>query len=342
VGGFSFRKDDHIAIALSELGSLKMTPGFENYRLEHNALPEMDFSEVDTSVNVMGRRINLPLFISSMTGGGKTSEKINRALAELANDFNIGLAVGSQRCAIDDDRLEKTFKVRNYAPNIPIFSNLGASQLNYGYSIDECKRALDMIDADALVFHLNPLHEIFQIDGTTNFSGLLKKIEGICAKLDAPVIVKEVGYGISASVAQKLADAGVYAVDVAGAGSVSWSAIERRRRTNDIVLQMSANTFLNWGNQTAECIRSIFEKVKNIKIIASGGVKTGVEMAKSIALGASLCGNASEFLKKVTESRAECENFLEALSLELKIAMFCTGSKNIQELKSARISKVTV
>ena len=332
----SLRKDDHIILSLSEDGKPTSDPGFDKYRLEHNAFPEMDFSEIDTSVRFLGRKMGLPLIISSITGGGKDSRKINIALAEIANDFNIGFAVGSQTCAISDKSFEKSFKVRMSAPNILIFANIGAVQLNYGFSIDECKRAIDMADADALIFHLNPLQEIFQHEGTRNFSGLFNKIEKICAKLDAPVIVKEVGYGISASVAKKLCDIGVYAVEVAGAGSISWSEIEKKR-SNDVVVQNAARSFLDWGNPTTECIKEISKEAKKMKIIASGGVNTGVHMAKSIALGADLCGNASDFLRKVVESRAECENFIETLSLELRTAMFCTGCKNIQELKSAKI-----
>lgn len=332
----SLRKDDHIVLVLSEDGKPTSETGFEKYRFEHNALPEIDFSEIDTSIKFLGRKMNLPLIISSITGGGKISEKINRALAEIANDFNIGFAVGSQVCAINDKHFEKSFKVRVHAPNVLMFANIGAVQLNYGFSIDECKRALDMIDADALIFHLNSLQEVFQHEGTRNFSGLLKKIEKICEKLDAPVIVKEVGYGISAAVAKKLYNAGVYAVEVAGAGSISWSEIEQKR-SNDIVVQSASKSFLDWGNPTAECIKGISEKVEGLKIIASGGVKTGVHMAKSIALGADLCGNASDFLRKAIESRAECENFVETLSLELKTAMFCTGCKNIQALKSTKM-----
>ncbi len=332
------RKDDHIKLALSEYEKPSFDAGFDKYRFEHNALPEIDFSEIDTSVKFLGRKLNLPLIVSSMTGGGAISQKINRALAEMANDFNIGFAVGSQTCAINDNDFEKTFKVRIHAPNTLIFANIGAVQLNYGFSIDECKKAIDMIDADALILHLNPLQEVFQYEGTKNFSCLLKKIEAVCSKSRVPVIAKEIGYGISLSVARKLYDAGVYAVEIAGAGSISWSEIEKQR-SNDIVIKNAAKSFLNWGNPTVECLQAISEGIKGIKIISSGGIKTGVHIAKSISLGADLCGNASDFLRCAIESRAECENFIETLSLELKIAMFCTGSKNIEQLKKIKLIK---
>lgn len=336
----SQRKDDHLSCVLSGKGIVsKARSGFANYRFEHNALPEINFSEIDTSVKFLGRTIDFPLIISSITGGSPKSQKINIGLAETANDFNIGFAVGSQRIALEDKAYEKSFKIRNYAPNILLFANLGAVQLNYGFSVDDCKRAVDMIDADALILHLNTLQEVFQLDGNTDFSGLLRKIEKVCSALDVPVVVKEVGYGISASVAKKLCNVGVEVIDIAGAGSVSWPEIESIR-SNDIVMKKASETFLDWGNSTAECVRSIAENVRKVKIIASGGVKTGLDMAKSIALGADICGNASDFLLKIANSRSECENFIETLKIELKTTMFCTGCKNLKELREAELIQI--
>ena len=337
----SNRKDDHITLSLSEDVKGFRSAGFENYILEHNALPELDFSEIEISARFLGRDVSMPLIISSMTGGGKMSEKINRALAELANDFKIGLSVGSQRCALENKKLQKSFQmVRNYAPNIPILANFGASHLNYGYGIEECAQVIDMVDADALTLHLNPLHEVFQNNGNTNFSQLLTKIEQVCKKVCVPVIIKEIGYGISASVAKRLAEAGVYAVDVAGAGSVSWTEVEKHR-SNDVVLRAAAESFIDWGIPTTQCIKSISENVRGLRIIASGGVDTGVKIAKAIALGASICGNASEFLRSITESRAKCENYVETLKLELKATMFCVGCRNISELQNAKIKHMS-
>ncbi len=336
----SQRKDDHLSCVLAGKGvSSKASSGFEKYRFEHNALPEVDFADIDTSVKFLGRHIDFPLIISSLTGGHPKSEKINIGLAETANDFNIGFAVGSQRIAIEDRSFEKSFKIRNYAPNILLFANLGAVQLNYGFSVDECQRAVDMIDADALMLHLNPLHEVFQLEGNTNFSGLLSKIEKVCSKLDVPVVVKEVGYGISCAVAKKLYNAGVSIIDVAGAGSISWTEIESIR-SNDVVMKNASETFADWGNPTAECIKDILQSLKKVKIIASGGVRTGLDMAKSIALGADICANASNFLLKIAHSRAECENFIETLKVEFKTAMFCTGCKNLEDLRSVKLIKV--
>jgi isopentenyl-diphosphate delta-isomerase len=329
------RKKDHILLAVNTRSATDS--GFGKYRFEHNALPEIDFAEVDPSTSFLGRKLKIPLIISALTGEND-EERINRNLAGIANDFGFGMAVGSQRIALEDPSFEDSFKVRRYAPNILLFANLGAVQLNYGYSIDECKRVTDMIEADAVVLHLNPLQEVFQVNGNTNFSGLLKKIEKICAALNHPVIIKEVGYGISSGVAKQLQDVGVYAVDVAGAGSVSWSDIESKR-CNDIVVKNAAEAFIDWGNSTVECLRAVAEVRKKMKIIAGGGVKTGVDVAKSVALGADICANASDFLKKIIRSRSDCENYAESITLELKTAMFCTGCRNIKELKKAKLLK---
>ncbi|MDR3155490.1 MAG: type 2 isopentenyl-diphosphate Delta-isomerase [Holosporaceae bacterium] len=334
------KKEDHIVLALEGSNDLAVNPGFSSYRFEHNALPELDYATIDTSTKFLGKINKIPLIIASITGGGKHSEKINISLAEIANDFKIGFAVGSQRIAIDDPIYTSHFKMRTYAPDALLFANIGAVQLNYGYSVDKCKMALDMMDADALILHLNPLHEVFQVNGNTNFSCLLSKIEHLCRYLDAPVIVKEVGYGISSSLAKKLQGAGVYAVEIAGAGSISWTDIERRR-SNDVVLHAAADAFGDWGNPTAECIRSIAADVKGMKIIGSGGVRTGVDIAKAIALGADFCANSRDFLRKITQSREECENFIESITMELRAAMFCTGCKSINDLKKAKLIKRT-
>jgi isopentenyl-diphosphate delta-isomerase len=312
--------------------------GFGRYRFEHNALPEIDYAEIDTSVSFLNRKLKLPLTISSITGGGD-SERVNRTFAGIADDFGLGIAVGSQRIALEDRSLEDSFRIRRYAPNILLLANMGAVQLNYGYAADECRRVVDMIEADALVLHLNPLQEAFQVDGNTNFSGLLKKIEKICASIEHPVIVKEIGYGISASTAKKLQDVGVYGVDIGGAGSVSWSSLESRR-SKDIVVKNASNAFSDWGNPTTDCIASVAKIRDKIRIIAGGGVKTGVDIAKSIALGADICSNASDFLQKIMMSYADCENFVKVVALELKTAMLCVGCKNISELRSAKLLKV--
>lgn len=331
------RKSDHLNFVLQN--EQKTHSYFDDYRLEHNALPEINFADIDTGVKFLGRKLKLPLLISSISGGIGRAGRINRNLAEIAQDFGIGFCVGSQRIAIDDSSCESTFKVRDYASDILLLSNFGAAQLNYGYGVKECMRAVEMIDADGLILHLNPLHEAFQCNGTANFENLLPRIEEICKKLSVPVIVKEVGSGISYSVAKKLFDAGVSAVDVAGLGHVSWPEVEGAS-SNDVVYKMAADVFSDWGIPTLECAAEIAEKLPKMQLIASGGLRNGLDVAKSIACGASVCGMASSILKKLIESRSECEVFLEALSLELKVAMFCTGSRNIDMLKTAKIVRI--
>ena len=315
-----------------------LTNGFEKYRFEHKALPEINFSEIDTSVKFLGRELRIPLIVYPMVGNSEKAEKINRGLSELANDYRLGFVVGDQQIDIENHH-SRFKKIRNVAPKMLLLANLPAIQLNYGFGLDECREAVETIDADGLMLFLNPLHELFQPDGKRNFSGLLKKIEKICSKLEAPVIVKEVGYGISAAVAKQLYDAGVHAVDVAGAGTISWLEVEEKKFL-DIVVRDVARTFSSWGNPTAECLAAIAEKNKNAKIISSGGVKTGIDIAKSIALGAYVCGNATEFLRYALVSRSECENLVEFITLELKNTMFCLGCKNIQELRSVKLIKI--
>lgn len=331
------RKNDHIDFVMKNESHRHSY--FDDYRLEHNALPEINFASVDTRVEFLGRKLKLPLLISSISGGVKRAEKINRNLAEIAQDFGLGFCLGSQRIALDDSSKTESFKVRKYAADILLLANFGAVQFNYGYGIDECRRAVDMVEADGLILHLNSLQEVFQNNGTTNFENLLPHIEKVCKKLSVPVIVKEVGSGISYTVARKLFNAGVNTVDVAGLGSISWSEIEGAR-SSDIVYKSATNFFDNWGIPTLECVNDIATKLPKVTVIASGGLRNGVDIAKSIACGASLCGMASSILRKLLESRSECEVFLETLSLELKIAMFCTGSENIDMLKKVKITRI--
>lgn len=330
------RKEDHLKLAVLNSAKSDASNGFEKYKFLHNALPELNFDHIDMSTRFLGYNVDMPLMILPITGGTEHLSKINYALAGLANDFNIPFSVGSQRIAIDNEELEWTFQVRKYARNVPLLANLGAVQLNYGYSSEQCLRAVEMIQADGLILHLNALHEVFQANGNKDFSNLLKKIEHICKKLPIPVIVKEVGYGISDVLAKKLFSIGVYAVDVAGTGGVSWSTVESMR-TTDIVLQKVASSFKTWGISTAQCIVSIKKLIPQSKIIASGGINNGVDVAKAIALGADFAGIATSILKNVILSREDAENFLEIVKLELHTAMFAIGAANINQLKNTNM-----
>lgn len=325
------RKTEHIRINLEEDVRSGLTTGFERLHFVNQGLPEIDLSSVDTSLNIFGKKLAAPLIISSMTGGTMEAEQINLRLAETAQEKAIAMGVGSQRAAIADPETIQTFQVRRAAPDALLFANLGAVQLNYGYSIDQCRQAVDMIEADGLILHLNALQEALQPEGDSNFSDLLVKIETICRNLPIPVIVKEVGWGISGDTARQLADAGVAAIDVAGAGGTSWSQVEMHRM-KDLRRAAIAAAFRDWGIPTAESIRQVRAAVPNLPIIASGGLRNGVEIAKTIALGASLAGMAGPFLKAAARSQEDTVALVDDVITELRIAMFAAGAADLIRL----------
>jgi len=327
------RKTDHLLICLKQDVEVGST-GFEKYRFVHQSLPEIDFKEVDTSVEFLSKKLSAPILISSMTGGTARAGRINRNLAKAAQKMGVAMGVGSQRIALENPRVVSTFQVRDVAPDIPLLANLGAVQLNYGYGFKECQQAVDMIKADALIFHLNPLQEAIQPEGNTDFANLLPKIEKVAKKLSVPVVVKEVGGGISEGVARRLYQAGVKIVDTAGWGGTSWAKIEGIRAKNEL-----GEAFSQWGIPTAESINQC-RKVRGLKVIGSGGIRSGIEMAKAIALGADLTGLALPFLEPATKSARAVEKKIAQLTEELKIAMFSLGARNLKELKRAKLVKV--
>ncbi|MFC1753428.1 type 2 isopentenyl-diphosphate Delta-isomerase [Thermoproteota archaeon] len=331
--GTEQRKKDHIDICLRKDVNFSSTAGFENYRLKHCALPEIDLEKIDLTSEFLGHKFSYPFYISPITGGTGLARKINRKLVVVAQNLNIPMCVGSQRAAIEDKALEETFSVREDAPDAVIYSNIGAVQLNYGYGTEQFQKAIDMIKADALVLHLNPLQEAIQPEGDTNFSDLIPKIKGLVKSLDVPVIVKEVGHGISGDIAGKLESAGVSAIDVAGAGGTSWAAVEGFRRKSSL-----GEIFRNWGIPTTECIVQVKKSTK-LPVIASGGIRNGIDIVKSLCLGASLCGIASPLLKPSIESD-NIEKYFKGLIHQIKIAMFCCGAKNIKELTENKIIKI--
>jgi isopentenyl-diphosphate Delta-isomerase len=334
--GIAGRKLDHIRIALGEDVSAKgVMTGFAAYRLPHTALPELDLTDIDTHTTFLGKPLCAPLLISSMTGGAADVAHINLALAEAAEALGLAMGVGSQRAALRDERLAYTYQVRRVAPSIPLLANLGAVQLNYGYGVDECRRAVEMIEADALILHLNALQEAVQPEGNTNFKGLLKQIEQVCARVGVPVIAKEVGNGIGAHAARRLVDAGVWAIDVAGAGGTSWSEVERFRQTTPHGARV-AGAFAGWGLPTIQAIREVRAALPNVTLIGSGGIGRGVDVAEAIALGADLCGMAKLALGAAVDERgaAAVIDGLQAFIDELRIAMFCSGCGNLQALRA--------
>lgn len=326
------RKTDHIKISLEkevEAGN----NGFSDIRLVHCALPEIDLDKIELSTEFLGKKLNYPILVEAMTGGTEESMLINEGLAEVAGELGIGMEVGSQRPAIEEKSLAETFDVIiKPAKKTLKIANLGAVQLNYGYGLKECKKAVEMIEADALALHLNALQEVIQPGGNTNFSELLPKIEEICSGVSVPVIVKEVGCGMSKRVANELITAGVKCIDVGGYGGTSWNRIEGYRVTGE--KKELSEVFDGWGIPTAISLLEI--KDLDCPKIASGGIRTGIEAAKAIALGADIVGLALPLLKALDKSGEEgVMDYLHQFIDELKLAMFLVGAKDLASLKKA-------
>lgn len=334
------RKDEHLRVNLEKDVQSGITNGLERYRFTHQALPGINLDEIDTTTTLFGKRLYAPILISSMTGGTPESGKLNMALAEAAQKTGIAMGVGSQRVAIEHPETIPTFSgVRKVAPDILLFANLGAIQLNYGYTVDHCRKAVDMIGADALVLHLNPLQEALQTDGNVNFKGLEKKMGEVARKLEVPVIVKEVGWGISEKTAKILANCGVSAIDVAGAGGTSWSQVEMHRSEDEYSMEL-ASLFRDWGISTAASILNVKKAAPEMTIIASGGISNGLEIAKCLALGASVGGMAGKFLKAAAISREEVVKTIELLMTEIRVSMFSAGISSIAEISRIELEKI--
>jgi isopentenyl-diphosphate delta-isomerase len=337
LGQTQTRKAEHLRICLDEdVQFSQTTNGLERYRFSHCCLPEINRDEINLKTEFLGKQLSYPLLISSMTGGTEFAGTINRRLAEVAQHYNIAMGVGSQRVALEKPQVAPTFAVRSLAPDILLLANLGAVQLNYKYGLDECRRVVDLLQADALILHLNPLQECIQPRGDTNFRGLLDKVEKLCSKISVPVIAKEVGNGISAAMAKKLMNVGISAVDVAGAGGTSWAKVESERAENSLQRRLGM-TFADWGLPTAECITSIRAVAPEIPLIASGGLRHGLDIAKAIALGADLAGLALPFLQAAAESEAALDELVEVLIAEMTTVLFCTGTADLEEFKRSEV-----
>jgi isopentenyl-diphosphate delta-isomerase len=329
------RKADHLRICLDEnVQCSQITSGLERYRFRHCCLPELDWQDIDLSTTFLGHRLGAPLLISSMTGGTEVAHQINRRLAAVAQRYGLAMGVGSQRVAVENPDLMETFAVRSQAPDILLLANLGAVQLNYNYGLEQCRRVVDLLEASALILHLNPLQEAVQTRGDTNFTGLLEKIEQICADLPVPVIVKEVGNGISAPMVRRLMEAGVAAVDVAGAGGTSWARVESERASDPIQRRLG-QTFADWGIPTADCLVAARQAAPALPLIASGGLRNGLDVAKTLALGADLAGLAFPFLKAASESEEAVADLADVLIAEITTVLFCTGQRNLVALRQA-------
>jgi len=334
--GINKRKTEHIRLCLTdEVEGVGKTTGLEGIDFIHNALPEIDFNGIDTSTSFLSKQLKAPFLVSSMTGGSELAGEINRNLAAAAEERGWAVALGSTRALLESDAYHGSFLIRDIAPTVPIIANLGAVQLNYGYGIEECREIVERTGADSLVLHFNSLQEVVQDGGDLNFHNLLPKIEAITTALDVPVGAKEVGFGIDGEVACRLHNAGISYIDVAGAGGTSWSQVEKLR-SQDPLRKAAAEAFNNWGLPTKECIISVREELHEIPIIASGGMKTGVDAAKAIALGADMTGFARQLLHAATESQESAQDLMEQLEFELKMAMFGIGAGTIEELKATR------
>jgi isopentenyl-diphosphate delta-isomerase len=332
------RKSDHIRINLEQNIQSDLTTGLELYHFIHCAIPEVNLEDIDTSASLFGKKLKAPILISSMTGGTEDAARINQNLATAAQETQIAMGVGSQRIAIEHPDSTSSFSLRSFAPDILLFANLGAIQLNYGYGVKECQQAVDMIEADALILHFNCLQEAIQDEGETKFGGLINRVEAICKLLPVPVIAKEVGWGFSKQDVTRLIQAGVSSIDVAGAGGTSWAQVEMHRSKNEH-RRILAKSFSDWGIPTSEAIRNVIEVSPTIPIIASGGLRSGVEIAKCIALGATIGGIAGPFLKAAVQSVDETIEMINIYKDEITLCMFATGSTNSEELRQNKLVK---
>ena len=331
------RKREHLEICLTRNVRSQGATGLECLRLTHQALPEMALADVNTETEFLGHRLRAPILISAMTGGTDRAQSINRRLARAAQAFGLAMGLGSQRASLESPELLGTYQVRDVAPDILLFANLGAVQLNYGYGPDDCLRAVEDVQADALVLHLNPLQEALQPEGNSDFRGLADKIARVCRELPVPVIVKEVGWGLSAQAARTLCDAGVAALDVAGAGGTSWSEVERHRSASAVEAEVSV-AFANWGWPTVETLDTVRRACPKHPLIASGGVRDGVEAAICLALGANLVGMAHPLLLPATESQEATTQALSIVLGQLRTAMFCTGARTLTDLDTSHLT----
>jgi len=316
------RKAEHLRVCLEEdVEFSEISSGLEKYRFNHCCLPELDRGDINIGTSFLGKTLGAPLLISSMTGGTTLAHLVNTRLATVAQRYRLAMGVGSQRIALEQPELAATFSVRHLAPDILLLANLGAVQLNYGCGVEECLKLVDLLEADALILHLNPLQEWVQSGGDKNFRGLIDKIALVCSKLPVPVVAKEVGNGISRT---------------------SWAKVESQR-AKDKKQRHLGQVFADWGLPTADCITSIRAINSTIPLIASGGLKNGVDIGKAIALGADLGGLARPFLIAAVASEAAVDELVTFLIAELEIALFCTGNANLSALKnSGSLSKIWV
>lgn len=331
------RKREHLELCLDTRSVTSPSgTGLDRYAFLHNALPELDIADIDLSAAFLGKRLQAPLLISSMTGGFDVARKVNRNLAAAAQELGLAMGVGSQRVALEEPSAVDSFKVRDLAPDILLLGNFGAVQLNYGYGLEQCRRAVGMIEADGLILHLNVLQEAVQPEGNRNFKGLTARIAQVCRELGKPVVAKEVGFGISADVALRLKAAGVKAIDVAGRGGTSWYAVEARRAAERG--KPVENTFAEWGIPTEEALVQVRRAAPEMELVASGGIRSGLDVAKAVALGADIAAIGQPLLAPALESADKVIEFLQQIIYEIKVAMLCVGAPNLAALRKTPLT----
>ena len=333
------RKSGHLEISVKENVEAGISAGFEDVTLVHNALPEISRSEVNTSVQLFGRNLEAPLILESITGGVAEATRINRLLAECAQEYGLAIGVGSQRAAIENPNLAETYSVvRDTAPDALVFANLGCPQFAAGYGVEEARASVEMVKADALMIHANPLQESIQLEGEPSFAGVLAKIREVASALSVPVVVKETGSGISGEVASQIEKAGAKGIDVAGAGGTSWAAVEyfRAVRGRNRLRQSLGRALRDWGIPTCASIVETSMST-GLTVISSGGIRSGLDIAKSIALGAIAGGAALPFLKAATRGRRYLNQTVDTFTEEVRTSMFLLGARSIDELKKAPV-----
>jgi isopentenyl-diphosphate delta-isomerase len=326
----SSRKLEHIKI-VSEANVEPVPSPYTKYKLPWKAMPEIDMAEIDTTVEFLGRKLSFPFFVGSMTGGPEEAAQINMNLALACEQEKIGLAMGSMRVILRDPQALKSFQVRKFCPSIPLFTNLGLVQLNYGFGADEINKLLDLSEADGIFLHVNHLQEAMQPEGDTNFKDLFSKLEKLLPKIHKPVIIKEVGSGIDAATVQRFKDIGIEWVDVSGLGGTSWTIVEALRRKDNLGLQ-----FGDVGIATDEALLAA-RKITGINLIAGSGIRSGIDIAKAIMLGADLTSAAKPLLAPAMATPEACIAVIQKFKKELIIAMFCGGFKNVAELKKVKL-----
>lgn len=331
------RKDEHIKFAI-EAGPSPTSAGFENFYVVHNAIPASTFSAINTSTAFLGKRISAPLMIASLTGGTNSGGEINRRLAKAADAAGIPLALGSAKIVFKEPETLETFKVRDLCPGVPLLANLGLGDLERTFSIDDCKRLIDMIEADAIFFHINPLHEIFQGRHEIDSGDLLSKLRKLVSGLSVPVLVKEVGHGIGAEAFKKLMDCGVKGIDIAGAGGTCWAHIEKLRSISS-GNPVDIDNFKGWGIPTASILEDLQRAPRTCALIASGGIRTGVDVFKSLALGADMAAIAKPCLETAAKSYDELLKYISGVINDFKISMYSAGCATTREISNLHIRK---